>query len=128
MFNRYTIEITPSDEHMKYNCTPTKQLSYSAKFTICECSIIYTEPIVTKNGNIVIILFIRGIRTTAGLLSYTEVTTDPNISTLATKLAQHHNTEVAPIEHSLNRAKVIIKERHGRTIDLCGCVGEAMLE
>lgn len=128
MFNRYTIELPPPGELLKYLLVPDQQIVYSARFLVCECGCIYTEPIVYNNGNIRITILIEGVRSTQNLLSYYSELPDENLSTVSTKLAEHHNIEASSIEHSINKAKRIIKNKYGRELDITGCALEALTE
>lgn len=127
MFNKYTIDLSPPGHTVVYKCHPQSSVAYSAKFLACECGCVFTEPIVSLNGNIKIIILVEGLRNTDNLVSVVDTIGDKDLSHLASVISEHHNIPRASIEHSLNRAKVIIKERHGRDIDLSGCTGETLI-
>lgn len=126
MFNRYTIELPPPGEPLKYSLVPDQQIVYSARFLACECGCVYTEPIVYMNGNIKIILLIEGSKSKQNLLHYCSGQPDEDLSGIPARIANFHNIEISPIEHSINRAKKIKRIRYGRELDIVGCPGEAV--
>lgn len=126
MSNRYTITLLPDTENSCYTCSTQGKAYYSAKFISCECGVIYPEPIVYENSNIKFDIYVEGVPSDISRVNIINSSNDPHIIELARRIADLHNKDIEPIEHSINFAKRYIRNKHGREFEFSGCLGETV--
>lgn len=117
MFNQYSISIITDGDLEHYDCYLLNRIIYKVKFLTCTCGIIYTEPIVSANGDISLTVFIEGnIVVEQPTLIYSS-SSDREFESLTEVLTNRHNCERSVVNHIFSRAKIVINTHNGRVHD-----------
>ncbi|CAH0703282.1 unnamed protein product [Spodoptera exigua] len=103
-----------------YKLEGREKLECQARVNLCDCGILYTQPIVSKNGTVEVQLFVGSTslptNNSNNKLVKTEVATESELDSLIFDIANHHYHHVMAIHYVYSKKQLIMMT------PLCGAI------